>query len=56
MTKYRVEYMKDNIYEVVETFVVNEGELSQYIETESVFQGLMSDCESYIRLKEKGYM
>lgn len=56
MTKYRVEHMKDNTYEVVETFIVNEGELCQYIETESVFQGNLSDCESYIRLKEKGYM
>lgn len=40
----------DNTYEVLEItrdFEENETE-------ESVFQGSISDCEAYIRLKEKG--
>lgn len=62
MTKYRVEHMKDNTYEVVETTTEYGERLNAYeseenkVTKESVFQGTLSDCESYIRLKEKGYM
>lgn len=56
MKKYKVEYMKDFTYEVIE---IVEGYLSDgskaYVEGQ-VYQGSLSDCEVYIRLKEKGYM
>lgn len=62
MKKYKVEFMKDNTYEVIET-VITEGERLNTYEsapdtkvTQQVFQGSLSDCEVYIRLHEGGYM
>lgn len=48
--KYKVRFMMDNTYEVVE---VLEDEWS---ERYSCFQGRLADCEAYIRLHEGGYM
>lgn len=48
MRKYKVEFMRDDTYEVIEW----RGGYN----SESVFQGSLSDCEAYIRLHEGGYM
>jgi len=54
--KYRVEHLQDNTYCVIE---MTDDILAKYrgeayiIEREVVFQGSLSDCEAYIRLKEK---
>ena len=39
--KYRVEFFQDNTYQVIDVTI-----------WETVFQGNLSDCEAYIRLKE----
>lgn len=49
--KYKVEFYKDNTYEVLERLVLNE-----YVSWEKVYQGSLADCEAYIRLHEGGYM
>jgi hypothetical protein len=43
--EYRVEWVKDDFYKVIET---DTGE--------TVHRGSLADCEAYIRLKEGGYM
>lgn len=57
MKKYRVQLMKDFTYEVIEKTeyydYFGDSDETNSIE-ESVFQGNLSDCESYIRLAEKG--
>ena len=59
---YRVQYLMDETYEVIEILTefgerINayESEEDQVSET-SVFSGRLSDCEAYIRLRERGYM
>ena len=49
--KYQVRLFQDNTYEVLEDI----GGEYDY-EYETAFQGSLSDCEAFIRLKEKGYM
>ena len=60
MKLYKVRFMMDNEYEVIEIDVYVDGfarPASDYEYTEeSVYQGKLSDCEAYIRLKEGGYM
>ena len=48
---YEVHLYMDDIYEVV--VVDYSGDDYTY---ETVFKGSLADCESYIRLKEGGYM
>lgn len=50
MSKYKVRFMMDNNYEVVEE------SLDEWSETNSCYQGRLADCEAYIRLHEGGYM
>ncbi len=45
MPEYRVRFLKDSSYQVVDTETDNE--LSEY-------QGSLADCEAWIRLKEAG--
>lgn len=47
--RYKVRYFQDNTYEV---YGRNDDEESLY----SFFQGSLSDCEAWIRLKEGGYL
>lgn len=59
MKKYKIEFMKDYTYEVIEvTPEYYSGEYGDSAPTteSSVFQGSLSDCEAYIRLHEGGYM
>jgi hypothetical protein len=45
MKKYQVFLLQDDVYQVVD------------VKThETVFQGSLSDCEAWIRLKEGGYL
>ena len=61
-TKYKVHWIIDNEYIVEKTETTYGERLSAYssepdsVEVTRVFQGSLSDCESYIRLKEGGYM
>ena len=41
--EYKVRFYQDDTYEVYEN-------------DEAVYQGSLSDCEAYIRLKQNGYM
>jgi hypothetical protein len=59
---YRVKYFMDGNYKVVEILTIYgerinayESEMDKVTET-TVFNGSLSDCEAYIRLKENGYM
>lgn len=60
--KYRVNLLKDNNYEVIETTITYGKKISAYdsepskVEKNKVFQGTLADCEAYIRLCEGGYM
>ena len=51
--EYKVRFYQDDDYEVVEA--VDNGDPYEFY-YEQVFKGSLSDCEAYIRLKEKGYM
>jgi len=42
--KYRVEHLKDNIYQVIE-------DVDDWYSSNVLFQGTLPECESYIRLK-----
>ena len=56
---YKVEFFIDDIYKVMKysTIIDCYGEEEIDYETgQSVFQGSLSDCESYIRLHYDGYM
>ena len=48
--KYQVRLFQDNTYEVLEDI----GGEYDY-EYETAFQGSLSDCEAFIRLKEKAH-
>lgn len=60
--KYQVRFYQDNIYEVVEIITTYGERTSAYdseldkIEENVVFNGNLSDCEAYIRLKSGGYL
>jgi hypothetical protein len=55
-------YFLPKVYEVICTTTIFGERTTAYdsdpdeVEEESVFQGGLSDCDSYIRLTEKGYM
>lgn len=50
--KYTVMFVMDNTYEVLEKKYDSCEDNYFY---EKVYQGSISDCEAYIRLKEGGY-
>lgn len=52
-TGYKVIFVKDNIYAVVEITVYSE---STIVCENKAYQGSLADCEAYIRLMEGGYM
>jgi len=60
--EYKVKPLTDNTYEVSKTTTIFGERTSAYdsdpnkVETKNVFKGSLSDCESYIRLHEGGYM
>lgn len=59
MIEYKVRFMMDDNYEVVRienTFSSEDEYDENEFKEESVYQGRLADCESYIRLKEGGYM
>ena len=62
MKRYNVRFYQDDMYEVLEYHGRMEEGLpltSDYydaINWVSVYQGRLSDCETYIRLHEGGYM
>ena len=61
-TEYKVRFLQDDIYEVVEIVTTYRERTSAYdsepntVEENKVYQGGLSDCEAYIRLREGGYM
>lgn len=57
MKKYRVAWLIDDTYQVMETIPhsFSDGAYEE-LEEESAFQGGLADCEAYIRLNEEGYM
>jgi hypothetical protein len=52
MSEYKVRFYMDGLYEVVRRDYVSDYEDKETV----VFQGSLSDCEAYIRLKKDGYM
>lgn len=56
MKKYKVRPMQDSTYEVWEQEVNNTGSSFEnpFDSEVKVFQGSISDCEAWIRLKENG--
>jgi hypothetical protein len=60
--KYKVCLLQNNEYEVIEIIKTEGARLTAYesepdtIEEVKVFQGTLSDCEAYIRLKDSGYL
>jgi len=59
---YKVRFMMDDSYEVVELTPNEKYDLDDFDSDElefneqSVYQGSLANCESYIRLQEGGYM
>jgi len=59
--KYKVVFYQGSTYEVIKKGSESVSEIlrinypEEYCD-KSVFQGSLSDCEAYIRLKESGYM
>ena len=64
--KYKVQFFQDDTYEVLELEdSLDDSYQSQFQTTDAsfptqeyvkVFQGSLSDCEAFIRLREKDYM
>lgn len=60
--EYKVRFFQDDTYEVLEIVTTYGRRTSGYdsdpniVEENKVYQGRLSDCESYIRLREGGYM
>ncbi len=58
--KYTVEWLQDDIYQVIGTTgnkqVIEPLDDEGMPKSEIVYQGSLADCEAYIRLKEGGYM
>ena len=60
--KYKVRFLQDSIYEVIEIVTTYGERTSAYdsepntVEEYKVYQGELANCESYIRLHEGGYM
>ena len=60
--EYKIEPLMNERYKVTLITTTFGERTSAYdsehdmVEKESVFQGSLSDCDSYIRLTEKGYM
>ena len=46
--KYRVEHLQNNVYQVIDRADIE----SDFYERHILFQGTLSDCEAYIRLKQ----
>lgn len=55
MQKYRVEFLSNSTYQVLEIDYKPEYYPEQ-VNWNVVFQGNLSDCEAFIRLKENGYL
>ena len=49
--KYRVEHLQNNTYQVAEDYEYSKAEVDSYM-MPVVFQGSLSDCEAFIRLKQ----
>jgi hypothetical protein len=60
--KYKIRFYKNNTYQVFEIITTYGERISAYesepkkIEINVVFEGSLADCDSYIRLKDGGYM
>jgi hypothetical protein len=60
--EYTVRFFQDNTYEVIEITTTYGKRTNAYdsepdtVEENKVYQGGLSDCEAYIRLKESGHM
>ena len=60
--KYQVRFYQDSTYEVIEIITTYGERTSAYdsepdnIQENAVFNGSISDCEAYIRLKSVGYL
>lgn len=48
-TVLKVRHLTDDTYQVVEFFL---GEYGEYEDERSLYQGSLSNCEAYIRLKD----
>ena len=46
--KYIVEHLQNNVYQVIDGTDIG----SNFYERHVLFQGTLSDCEAYIRLKQ----
>ena len=62
MIQYKVKYQMDGNYEVIRITKISGERLNMYESEpdeeneEQVYSGRLADCESYIRLREGGYM
>ena len=61
MSKYKVRFLQDITYEVIEIVTIYGERTSAYdiepdtVKENKVYQGSLSDCEAWIRLEEGGY-
>ena len=60
MTKYKLNKIKDNQYEIIEPNKLIEGQSpdgwDDYYQDTTVFQGTFSECSEWLTLHEKGYI
>ena len=51
----KVRHLQDDKYQVVELVPIYD-ECHEYEDETTLYQGSLSDCEAFIRLRENGYM
>jgi len=59
MADYKVQHYLDDIYQVIEHKLIQDGDwggYDDYYGDETVFKGTLADCEAWLRLNERGYM
>jgi len=59
MENYKVNHLKDTIYEVVEIKLIigqSWDGYEDYYGEEQVFKGSLADCETWLKLNERGYI
>jgi hypothetical protein len=56
MNKYKVRWLIDDTYQVLNIGSGTDLSFDEFENPEVLHQGSLSDCESFIRLKEGGYL
>jgi len=54
-TELKVRHLSDDVYQVVELLLSNE-DYFEYEDDCTLYQGSLSDCEAYIRLKNSNLL